>query len=102
LLQRGYGARGDVRGGADLERDAVLGEVGEKQVVLGRRGPVPDALGAEVEERRPDGLRAGRLARVRHRVQTGRTRGVEGVLELRPRHADLRPTQTEADEARRG
>ena len=58
LVQGAHRAGGDVGGGADLQRDAVLGEVGQQLRVLGGAGAVADALGAQVGERVPDRLRA--------------------------------------------
>ena len=98
LRERGDGARRDVRRRADLQADPGLGQVREQGRVLGGRGAVADPLGAEQAQRLPDRLRPGRLARVRHAVQTGRAGRVEVRLELRPRHADLRPAEAEPDQ----
>ena len=98
LLERGDGAGGDVRGRADLERDAGLGEVGEQRRGPARPRAVADPLGAEQPERVPDRLRAGGLAGVRDAVQPGGAGRVEVRLELRPRHADLRAAEPEADQ----
>ncbi len=99
LGERRDRAGGDVRGRADLQRDAGLGEVGEQRGVLGGRGAVADPLGAQQLERVPDRLGPGRLPRVRQAAQAGGAGGVEVRLELRPRHADLRPAEAEADQA---
>ena len=92
------GAGRDVGGGADLERHLVLDEVLDQRRVLDRRRAVADAFGAEVAQRVPDRLRAGRLAGVRHAVQPGRAGPVEHGLELRPVDTDLRAAQAEPDQ----
>src|SRR5829696_817132 len=47
----------------------------------------------------PDGLRAGRLASVRHAVQTRRPGAIDIASEHRPRKPTLRATDTEAHQA---
>ena len=61
-----------------------------------RRRPVPDPLGAEQGDRLPHGLRPGRLAGVRHRVQAGGTGSRESAVRTAPAapRSRVRPGRT--------
>ena len=62
---------GDVGGGAHLQRDAPVAQLGHQPGVLQRPDAVPDALGAADADRLPDAGRAGRLPGVVDEVQPG-------------------------------
>ena len=98
LSQRRHRPGADVRGRADLERDAVLDEIGQQPLVLDGVNAVPDAFGAEEVDRVPDRLGAGRFARVGHAVQAGRPSLIEVGLELGPVDAEFRAAQPETDQ----
>src|SRR5690606_21220856 len=87
LVEVRHRAGGDVGGGADLQRDAPLGQVAQQLRVLGGAGAVPDAFGAQVVLGVPHRLGAGGLAGVRLRAQAGGAGAVEVRLELRAGHA---------------
>ena len=99
LLEAGHRAGGDVGRRADLERDAGLGEVGEQRGVLGRRGAVADPLGAAAGAATSQTVSGPVVSPAcGTRVQPGGAGRVEVRLELRPRHADLRAAEPEADQ----
>jgi hypothetical protein len=98
-LGRRDDAGSEVADWADLERDVPFGEVRDERRVLGGGDAVPDPLGVEQFQRRPDGLGAGRLAGVGDGVETGRASGGKSVLEEVGRTFDLVPAQSETDHA---
>ena len=99
LRQRRHRPGADVGRRTDFERDAVLGQVFHERRVVNRVDTVTDSLGAQQPHRVPDGLGPGRLTGVRHAVQPGGPGLGEVRLEPRPRYADLRAAEAEADQA---
>jgi hypothetical protein len=95
----GHGSGADVRGGTDLHGDVLGGQVSQQCRVGDRAGAVPDPLGAQIGQRRPDELRAAGLAGVRHQVQPAVAGQVERVAVALPRHADLVAAESETDGA---
>src|SRR5215213_8442073 len=69
-------------------------------LIMHRADAVLDPFCAEIRDGVPHGLRAGRLASVRHAVQTRRPGAVDIASEHRPRKATLCATDTEAHQAR--
>ena len=79
----------------------VLGQMIKQALVLDCGGAVADSFRPELVQCVPDRLRSGGLTGVRHAVQPGGAGLVEVGLELRPRHPDLRPAESEPDQSSR-
>lgn len=100
LVQVGHRSGGHVGGGADLQRDPMLGQVLEQAWVPTGGRAVADPFGPELGDRIPDRLRSGGLPGVRQTVQAGGPGAVEVGLELRAGHTDLGTAEAESDQRR--
>jgi hypothetical protein len=98
-IKIGHHPERDVGRRADVEGDALLGQVGQQSLIMDRRDAVFDPFGVQTVQGVPDGLRPGGLAGMRDAVQPCRPGSGELLGEHRSREAQFRAAHSEADQA---
>src|SRR5215217_9313148 len=98
-FQVGHNLECHVGGRADVQGDVVGDQMIKECLIIHRADAVLDPFCAEIADGVPNGLRAGRLASVRHAVQTRRPGAIDITSEHRPRKATFCTSDTEAHQA---